>query len=284
MIPAYTESDLYYFDEEAANRPIEKIELYCRHFQGRHAGKKFTLLEWQKQLIRTLFGWKRRADGLRRFQELLLLTAKGTGKTPLLAAIGLYMLLMDGEASPIVISMASTSEQARYTFDAAKAYINQDEKLQRFASCKQHEIRGIKNNGKWTTISGSPNGRSGGQPSCIIGDEVMEWKEATAKAFELLKANAFKRSQPLVLLATNAGEDEHSYAHQQYERALAIRDGKIQDDTVLPVIFETPEDLPWDSEEAAKASNPSMGQIIEFQVSGPSPSQSERVSREGIRI
>jgi phage terminase large subunit-like protein len=269
VIPEYQETELYYFDEEAADRACRFIEKYCRHFEGRHAGKQFLLIPWEKQLVRTLFGWKRKDDKTRRFRTLFLLTAKGAGKTPLFGACGLYALIGDKEASPHVISMASTSEQARFTFDAAKMYIHQDLDLQRFASVKQHEIRGIRNGGKWTTISGSPKGRSGGKPSCIIADEMMEWAGPTAEAFELLTANAFKRAQPLILIATNAGDSLTSYAYQQYERACRVRDGEIQDDTLLPVIFETPEEMDWQSEQAASIANPSMGSIVSFAALKP---------------
>ena len=51
------------------------------------------------------------------------MSGKGAGKTPLLSACGLFCLLSDGEASPHVISMASSFEQARLTHDAAKDFI-----------------------------------------------------------------------------------------------------------------------------------------------------------------
>src|SRR5580698_4625255 len=96
------EDSRFYFDPEAAEKPIRFIEKYCRHYEGRFAGQPFTLLDWQKAVIRQLFGWKRQDNHLRRYQELFILTAKGAGKTPLLTAIGLYCLLADGEAAPHV--------------------------------------------------------------------------------------------------------------------------------------------------------------------------------------
>ncbi len=258
------EDDRFYFDAEAADRAVRFIERFCVHYEGRFAGKPFILLTWQRENIRNLFGWKRRADDLRRFRELYLLTAKGAGKTPMLAAIGLYMLIADGEAVHYVISMASSFEQANLTFDAGKKYILESPELCRHADPKQYVIHVRKKKAKWTLSSGKPTGRSGHRPSCIVADECHEWPGATAQAFHLLTANLFKRSQPLLLIASNAGSSRASFAWQQHERALRILDGKSDDTTVLPVIYEAPQELEWTSEAAAAAANPSLGQIVSF--------------------
>ena len=262
------EDDRFYFDEAAAEKPIKFIEKHCRHTEGDFAGQSFLLLDWQKQMVRTLFGWKHKAGHMkdkRRFRELYLITAKGAGKTPLLAAIGLYMLLADKEAAAHVISMASTVEQAHYTFDAGQNYVNESEILSADPRIRtlQHETEGP-NYAKWTTISGEPNGRSGSKPSCLIADEVHEWSAGTAKGFGLVARNMFKRAQPLILMATNAAETKTGYAWQCHERAVAVLSGKSDDATLLPVIFEAPRELDWKSEDAARAANPSLGHFRHF--------------------
>ena len=192
-----TEDETYYYDAEAADKPCRFISKFCRHYEGKWAGQPFTLLDWQTQIIRDVFGWKRRADNLRRFRQLYLISSKGGGKTPLLAALGLYMLLGDNEAGAHVISMASSFEQANLTFDAGKKYIAESEQLSQHPDIapKQYIIEAPKYS-KWTIVSGKPNGRSGSRPSCVIADEVHEWPAATGIAFDMLCANLFKRSQP----------------------------------------------------------------------------------------
>ena len=59
------EDDVYYFDAAAADRAVRFIETYLCHYEDRYAGKPFILLDWQRQTVRDLFGWKRRADDLR---------------------------------------------------------------------------------------------------------------------------------------------------------------------------------------------------------------------------
>src|SRR5665213_15948 len=263
------ETDKFIYDPVAAERPINFIQKFAKHSEGRFAGQPYLLLDWQKDLIRKLFGWKRRSNNLRRFQELFLLSAKGSGKTPLLAAIALYCLLADGEASPHVISMASSFEQANLTFEEGKRYIDQSFDLHRLCEAQQYKIKLRKKPGKWTLVSGKPTGRSGSRPSCCIADEAHEWEGPTAQAYSLITANLFKRRQPLLLVATNAPNGSTSFCHQLYQRAKAVLDGKSDNETLLPVIFEADRELEWTGEAAARAANPSIPEIISWEQLQP---------------
>ena len=57
----------YYFDEESGTRPIEFIERFCKQSQG-VIGAPLVLDLFQKAFIQTLFGWKRKENGYRRFR------------------------------------------------------------------------------------------------------------------------------------------------------------------------------------------------------------------------
>jgi hypothetical protein len=51
-----------WFDVEAGERVIEFVEEYCKHYEGEWAGQPIVLEEWQKRLIRILFGWSGRTE------------------------------------------------------------------------------------------------------------------------------------------------------------------------------------------------------------------------------
>jgi phage terminase large subunit-like protein len=267
MMPALSESDRYYFDAEAADRPIRFAARYLRHYEGRFAGDPFEFLPWQADVVRALFGWRRRSDGLRRFRELYLLTGKGGGKTPMLAAIGFYMLLADGEQGAHVMSCATDFQQANLTLDAAKKYIGADRELARLCDPKQFEIRYPKKNGKWSVMSGTAEGRHGFRPSCLLMDEAHEWPNG--KLYDNLTANTTKRAQPLTLVATNAGASQSCFAWKLHERATSAMKGGPAGETLLPVIYEAPAALDWTSEAAAAAANPSLGHILTFEQLSP---------------
>ncbi|MBE3590000.1 MAG: terminase [Firmicutes bacterium] len=83
----------FWFDEAAADRVVEFFERFLRHTKGRWAGARFELMDWQRdQIIRPLFGWKRK-DGTRRYRRAYIEVPRKNGKalavdTPILTARG----------------------------------------------------------------------------------------------------------------------------------------------------------------------------------------------------
>ena len=91
------EDEKYYFDSSAADRVVFFIENHIKHSKGEYGGKPFILEDWQKKIIRDIFGWKHRATDLRRFRTCYLSVPRKNGKSTLISAISLYMLLGDQE-------------------------------------------------------------------------------------------------------------------------------------------------------------------------------------------
>ena len=98
------EGHKYIFDENKALDAIEFIEKFCKHSKGRKwAGRPFVLELWQKAFISAIFGFVDEETGFRKYKKVILFVARKNGKSTLAAAIGLYMLLADGEPEQNVI-------------------------------------------------------------------------------------------------------------------------------------------------------------------------------------
>ena len=93
------EDKTFYFDEKAATRCIFFIENHIKHIKGELGGQPFKLEPFQKTIVRDLFGWKYRDSGLRRFRTAYICLPRKNGKSTLISAIALYMLLADNEPS-----------------------------------------------------------------------------------------------------------------------------------------------------------------------------------------
>lgn len=102
----------FYFDPARARHVVEFFEKWLRHSKGRFAGKPFTLLDWQVEMLGELFGWVRVDDDTRRYRVAYISTAKKSGKSTILAGIGLYLLVMDGENGAECYGAAADREQA----------------------------------------------------------------------------------------------------------------------------------------------------------------------------
>jgi phage terminase large subunit-like protein len=82
------------------------------------------LQPWQCFLVCVLFGWLRKDNGRRRFRAAYLEIPRKNGKSILAAAIGLYMLLADGEYGAEVYSGATSEKQAWEVFKPAKLMLS----------------------------------------------------------------------------------------------------------------------------------------------------------------
>ena len=83
------EENLFYLDQKKANKAIEWIEGHCFHTKGKKAQQPLKLELWQKAFLSAVYGIVDE-DGLRQFQEILLIVSRKAGKSVLAAAIGDY--------------------------------------------------------------------------------------------------------------------------------------------------------------------------------------------------
>ena len=117
------------YDEAKANHALEFIESYCKHSKGSMGGKPFILELWQKALVSAMFGIVDKITGLRKFNEVVLIVARKNGKSTLAAAIGLYLMIADGELGPEIFSVATKKDQAKIIWLEAKRMIKKSPAL-----------------------------------------------------------------------------------------------------------------------------------------------------------
>ncbi len=134
------ETHRYIFDKELAERPIEFIERFCKHSKGRWEGTPVILELWQKAFISAIFGFVDEETGLRKYKKVLLFIARKNGKSTLAAAIGLYMLMSDGEAGAECYSIATKKDQAKLVWKEAKRMIKKSPVLAKRVKTLVNEI------------------------------------------------------------------------------------------------------------------------------------------------
>jgi phage terminase large subunit-like protein len=232
--------------------------------KGEWAGKTFTLLPWQENLVDKLFGTLRE-DGFRQYRTAFLEIPKKNGKSELGAALALYMLCADGEGSPEVYGAASDREQASLIYHAAVSMVTNSRILS--GCCKildsRKRIIYSKNNGFYQVLSAESYTKHGISPSAIFFDEIHS--QPNGELWETLTAGTdYARSQQLVFAMTTAGiYDKNSIWWKLRTRAQQVKAGIIEDPRFLPVLYiaDPEKDDPAD-EELWKRVNPSLGQIF----------------------
>jgi len=252
-----SESEFWY-DEEAARKAIEFFPLFLRHLKGTLAGKPFELLPWQKKITGDLIGWKRK-DGTRRYRTSFIAIPRKNGKSTWLAGLGLYMLACDGELSGEVYGAAYTRDQARIIYDIATGMVEADPMLTKLLTVRKHanRITDNKTQSVYRAIAAEAAAAHGFNASIVLFDEVHTQKDR--ELWDVLETSTGARTQPLQLGITTAGFDRASLCWDLWQKAKAIIDGLIADDTFYPCIFAADEDDDWTSPETWLKANPSMG-------------------------
>ena len=251
-------SDKYYFDAAEASRAVDFFREYLTHVKGEWAGQRFNLEPWQeKQIVRPLFGWKRRADGTRRYRMAYIEVPKKNGKSTLSACIGLYLLFSDHEDGAEIYSAAADREQAAIVFDVASQMVKANAELRRRAQIYRRSIVYTERASTYKVLSADVPTKHGLNAHGVIFDELHVQKNR--ELWDVLTTATGARRQPLVVAITTAGYDRHSICWEQHEYARKVRDGIIEDGTFLPVVYAASEDEDWTAPKTWKKANPNFG-------------------------
>jgi phage terminase large subunit-like protein len=248
------------WDIEAANRAIGYFEDVLCLNGGKFEGKPFELLGWQDFVIGSLFGWKG-PDGLRRFRVAYIETAKGSGKSPLAAGVGLYGLTADNESRAEVYAAATKIDQAKILFRDAIAMVEWSPQLAgrlaiSGAKGKEWNLAYNKTSSFFRPIS-ADDGQSGPRPHMVLLDEIHEHK--TGHVVEMMRAGTKSRSQALIFMITNSGTDKRTVCWEYHEYGAQVSAGQLLDDSFFAFICSLDIlDDPFKDEACWEKVNPSL--------------------------
>jgi len=232
------ERGFYYDLEEAAEAIAFFEECLCLN-GGQFEGKPFLLLPWQAFIVGSLFGWKRKSDGMRRFRVVYIETPKGSGKSPLCAGIGLKGLVADSEPRAEIYAAATYKDQAMVLFRDALAFFDQSPELQSRLTASgtganRWNLAYLEKGSFFRVISSEKKGQSGPRPHMALLDEIHEHRDGTV--IEMLRAGFKFRRQPLSVMITNSGHDKTSVCWEYHEMGCKVSAGQIENDEFFAYI------------------------------------------------
>lgn len=257
------EPDGYWWDEEAADRVVQFIEGYCRHHKGEWAGQPFLLEEWQRGIVRAVFGW-RRPDGSRRFRTAYIEIPRKNGKTELAAAVALYLLVADGEEGAEIYSAATKRDQAKIVHDAAVQMVRRSPDLRRFVRDYRNNLSVEALGAKFEPLSSDSNTLDGLNPHAAILDELHAHKDRHVR--DVLLTGMGARRQPLEWIITTAGVyDPTSIGWEQHEYAQNVLEGVFEDETYFAYIAAADEGDDWEDPATWTKANPNLGVSVKLE-------------------
>lgn len=236
-----------HFDADAAQDAMDFFPECLKHVKGAKGGEPFVLEPWQQAIVANLYGWKR-PDGTRRYRECFIFVPRKNGKTPLVSGIVLYSLFCDPEPGAEIYSAAADRDQASLVFAHAKGMVLQEVELS--SRCKIYEVaRAIvreDTQSSYKVISAEANTKHGYNSNLVVIDELHA--QPNRELVDVLTTSTGARRQPLILYTTTSDFERPSICNEKWDYATKVRDGVLQDDAFLPVIYEAPK--LWDGHPA----------------------------------
>lgn len=270
------------FEETKVDRVCAFAEL-LPHVKGRWAQKKeyIQLQDWQVFILACLFGFVDKG-GRRRFRQAYVMLPRKQGKSVLAAVIGLYMLVMDGEAGAEVYCGATSEQQAWEVFRPAKLMSQQAEGF-----CGEFNVtvaaKSIftQDGSRFQPVIGKPG--DGSSPHCAIIDEYHE--HDTPDQFDTMLTGMGAREQPLALVITTAGDNLGGPCYEMQRFAEDVLEGHIGDDRLFAAIWSIDKDDDWRDFSVWKKANPNLGvSIFEDFLDARYQEALNRPSKQGINL
>lgn len=259
----------WHYDAWYATRPVEFIETFCCYPAGRKMGMAFELERYERAWVELIFGFVDK-DGLREFQYAIIEVARKNGKTSLLAAIELYMLVSDGEGAPQIYNSAVTGNQASLGYGAALHMLRKSPKLKKWI--REGAVKERDNQsgmicdatlGYICTLSGDSKSLDGLDIHFGVLDELAAWK--TRGVYDLIKQSIGAREQPMIMAISTQGFVRDSIWDAELEYANKWLSGDIEDDRFVAILYELDDRDEMYDESAWKKANPGLGTVKRLQ-------------------
>lgn len=226
---------------------------------GDFVGVPFALRPWQEDIIRQIFD----ENGNARYRRVFIALPRKNGKTELIAAIALFLLLGTGKRGQNIYSASGDAEQAGLIHRAAATMIGQSEAMSGICQVYQGNVKRIKVDplgSEFRSLSSEAYSKFGLRPSVNLFDEVHvfpngDLHEALETAFGATK-------DPLTIYITTAGYDRTSLCWELWERARSAKRDPASDPNFLGILYEFEEGDDWADEAVWRKVNPGLGDYV----------------------
>lgn len=227
---------------------------------------------WLMDLASSLFGSYDCESGRRLISEYFLLVSKKNSKSTTAASIMITALLRNWRDSAEFLILAPTVEIASNSFNPARDMIKADEELSDLLHIQDH-IRMITHRitGATLKVVAAASETVGGKKATgILIDEAWIFGKMPNAENMIREACGGLASRPegfVIWLTTQSDEAPAGIFKQKLNYARGVRDGRIDDNSFMPILYEFPESIIKDKlylkPEYWHVTNPNMGASVD---------------------
>lgn len=256
------QDDCFFFWNEDEAQKIVHWFAKLKHSKGVLAGHFISLTTSQKFGLCQIYGWRRKADGLRRFNKSYQQKGRKNAKSQEEAGVILYEMAYGSTKNHEIYECycaGTKRSQSKLIFNEAKNLLKGSPLATKFKCNKQ--IIEHRKTGSFLLPLCKEDGRTGDgtNPAILVLDEYHQ--HATTEFYDLGIGSNTK--EPLLMIITTAGMDLNTPCYQQeYQYVSGLLDPDkpdIENDNYFADIFEAEPDVPLTDESfelLAKMANP----------------------------
>ena len=251
------------WQRDEAERAIEFFT-HLPHVQGRQwAGRQFAPEPWQQFLIGSLFGWRRRENGARRFRHAYVRLARKNGKSFIASGLALLLAFFDDEPGAEVYCAATKREQAKKVSDISMQMVKMTPDLRSRIGITVSGLYQYSTGSKLQPLGADADTTDGLNVSAAIVDELHAHKSRAM--VDVLDTATGARAQPMIFEITTAGYDRDSICFEHDEYATRLLEGAFVDDSWFVFIAAPDETDDWLDEHGWQKANPNLGISVDIE-------------------
>ncbi|WP_262339626.1 terminase large subunit [Lactiplantibacillus plantarum] len=227
----------YYFDNKQALKAIKFMSLIPKT-----DGTKLEMALFQKWLIGSLYGWREKGTGNRRYNKAFISMARKNSKTYVASCIAIASLLLEDKPAKNrqVLFVSNALKQAKIGYEMASSELRQVVKmspaLRSILDIKKKQITKLDDDSFIVPVAGKAETLDGFNPTTAI---IDEYHQASNHAiYDVLKSGMGQQKNGLLCIISTSGFNLKGAMFEDYQVMADILNNKQANDRQFIGVWE----------------------------------------------